>query len=211
MALEPDYGETLLSYEEADALTPEARKLLGDPILKADLYDLEQRIQVEVADEWWGNLLSFNIPMRDLLNDHFARDLHRRLYAPVWKWGGRQRSRETNIGIAPEHIAVEMRNELDDLNYQWEHQTGIEARMLGIATHAALVRIHPFVDGNGRATRLLADLVYLAGQTGWEPIHAYDWEIDRTTYIGLLGEYDMTRNPSALAEFIPVINLEEAD
>jgi len=211
MALRPDYGETLLSDEEAEALTPEARKLLGEPILKADLYDLEQRIQVVVADEWWGNLLNFNVPMRDLLNDHFARDLHRRLYAPVWEWGGRQRSRETNIGIAPEHIAVEMRNALDDLSYQWEHQTGIDARTLGIAVHAALVRIHPFVDGNGRVTRLLADLVYLAGQTGWDPIHTYDWEIDRTTYIRLLGEYDMTRNPSALAEFIPVINVEEAE
>lgn len=159
MALEPEYGETLLSFEEVEALTPEARELLGDPIRKADLYDLEQRIQVEVADEWWGNLLNFNVPMRDLLDDHFARDLHRRLYAPVWEWGGRQRSREANIGIAPEQIAVEMRNALDGLSYQWAHQTGIDARTLGIATHAALVRIHPFVDGNGRVTRLLADLV----------------------------------------------------
>ncbi len=211
MALEPDYGETLLSHEEAEALTPEARSLLGDPIRKADLYDLEQRIQVEVADEWWATLLNFNVAMRDLLDDHFVRELHRRLYAPVWEWGGRQRRRETNIGIAPEHIAVEMRNALDDLSYQWEHRTGIDARTLGIAAHAALVRIHPFVDGNGRVTRLLADLVYLAGQSGLEAIHAYDWEIDRTTYIRLLGEYDMTRNPGALAEFIPVINLEEAE
>ena len=52
---------------------------------------------------------------------------------------------------------------------------------------------------------------YLAGQTGWEPIRAYDWEIDRTTYIRLLGEYDLTRKPSALAEFIPVVNLAEAE
>ena len=211
MALEPDYGETLLNYEEAEALTPEARELLGDPIRKADLYDLEQQIQVEVADEWWGNLLNFDVPMHDLLDDHFVRDLHRRLYAPVWEWGGRQRRRETNIGVAPERIAVEMRNALDDLNYHWKHQTGINARMLGIAAHAALVRIHPFVDGNGRVTRLLADLAYFAGQTGLEPIHTYDWEVDRTTYIRLLGEYDMTRNPSALAEFIPIINLEVAE
>lgn len=104
-----------------------------------------------------------------------------------------------------------MRNALDDLNYQWTHQTGIDARRLGIATHAALVRIHPFVDGNGRVTRLVADLVYLAGQTGWEPIHAYDWEVDRATYIRLLREYDMTRDSSALAEFIPVVNLEDAE
>lgn len=211
MALEPDYGETLLGHEELEALTPEARELLGEPIRKADLYDLEQRIQIEVADEWWGNLLNFDVPMRDLLNDHFARDLHRRLYAPIWEWGGRQRARETNIGIAPEHIAVQMRNALDDLSYQWEHRTGIDARTLGIATHAALVRIHPFVDGNGRVTRLLADLVYLAGQTGLEPIHAYDWEIDRIAYIRLLREYDLTRKTDALTAFIPVINLEESD
>ncbi|KRC66323.1 hypothetical protein ASE12_17105 [Aeromicrobium sp. Root236] len=211
MALEPDYGETLLNYEEAEALTPEARKLLGNPIRKADLYDLEQRIQVEVADEWWGNLLNFNVPMRDLLDDHFVRDLHRRLYAPVWEWGGRQRRRETNIGIAPEHIAVEMRNALDDLNYHWKHQTGMDARMLGIAAHAALVRIHPFVDGNGRVTRLLAELVYLAGQTAWEPVHTYDWEVDRATYIRLRREYDVTRDPRALAEFITVINLEATE
>ena len=51
---------------------------------------------------------------------------------------------------------------------------------------------------------------YLAGQTGWEPIRAYDWEIDRTTYIRLLGEYDLTRKPRALTDFTPVINLEEA-
>lgn len=56
----------------------------------------------------------------------------------------------------------------------------------------------------------MADLVYLAGQSGLEPIHAYDWEIDRTTYIRLLREYDKTRDPSALAKFIPVINLEDA-
>lgn len=210
MALEPDYGETLLTHEESEALTPEARELLGDPIRKADLYDLEQRIQLDVADEWWGSLLDVNVPMRDILNDHFLRDLHRRLYAPVWQWGGRQRTRETNIGVAPEHISVEMRSALDDLGYQWEHQAGLDARTLGIATHAAMVRIHPFVDGNGRVTRLMADLVYLAGQSGLEPIHAYDWEIDRTTYIRLLREYDKTRDPSALAKFIPVINLEDA-
>lgn len=104
-----------------------------------------------------------------------------------------------------------MRNALEDLRYQWEQRTGLDARMLGIATHAALVRIHPFVDGNGRVTRLLADLVYLAGQTGLEPIHAYDWEVDRPTYIRLLRDYDVTRNPSALAEFIPVIDLEDAE
>lgn len=209
MVLDPDYSETLVSEEEAEAITPTAREILGQPILKADLYDLEQQIQDQVADEWWANLLDSNVPVRELLTDHFVRDLHRRLYGEVWAWGGRQRALETNIGITPTRIAVELRAALDDLSYQWDHQTGLSARALGIAAHAAVVRIHPFVDGNGRTTRLLADLVFLAAQTGWEPLLAYDWEVDRTTYIRLLGEYDRTRDPTALTEFIPVVSIED--
>ncbi len=209
MALEPNYGQTLVAGDEADALTQEARDLLGEPIHKADLYDLEQQIQSEVADEWWSTLLNRNIPIRDLLDDHFVRELHRRLYAPVWEWGGRQRALETNIGVAPENIAVEMRNALDDLIYQWENEDRVDARGLGIATHAALVRIHPFADGNGRVTRLLADLVFIATQTGLEPLLAYDWEVDRQAYIHLLREYDRSRDPTSLTHFIPVVSLED--
>ncbi len=83
-------------------------------------------------------------------------------------------------------------------------------RALGIAAHAALVHIHPFVDGNGRVTRLLADLVFLAAQDD-DLVLAYDWDIDRRSYIRLLGEYDMTRNPLPLVKFIPVVELTEAD
>lgn len=208
MAFRPDYGETLVTEEERDALTDAARDLLGDPIRKADLYDLEQLIQNEVADEYVARVVEGELPVSDLLADHFVRELHRRLYAPVWEWGGRQRSRETNIGIAPEHIAVEMRNSLDNLRWQWEHGTGIAPRWLGIAAHAALVHVHPFVDGNGRVTRLIADLVYLAAQDG-DSVMAYDWEIDRRTYIRLLGEYDLTRDPAHLVDFVGVIQLAD--
>jgi fido (protein-threonine AMPylation protein) len=210
MSFRPDYGETLVSPEDAEALTSEAREILGYPILKADLYDLEQMIQDEVADEWWGTLLNGNVPMRDLLADHFVRELHRRLYAPIWKWGGRQRSRETNIGVAPEQIAVAMRTALDNLSFRWEQQDGIDARTLGIAAHASLVHIHPFVDGNGRVTRLLADLVFLAAQTGLDPLLTYNWEVDRPTYIRLLREYDQTCDPTALASFVSVSSIEDS-
>jgi Fic family protein len=51
--------------------------------------------------------------------------------------------------------------------------------------HAETVRIHGFVDGNGRTTRLLADLVFLAAQDA-EAIGTYDWDIDKRRYIALL-------------------------
>lgn len=110
MAFEPDYGETLVTEEEREALTAEAREVLGHPIRKADLYDLEQQIQDEVADDLVAEVLDGTLAVSELLTERFVRELHRRLYAPVWTWGGRQRSRETNIGIAPERIAVELRN-----------------------------------------------------------------------------------------------------
>jgi fido (protein-threonine AMPylation protein) len=160
MAFEPDYGETLVTEEERDALTEAARELLGDPIRKADLYDLEQRIQDEVADEYAAQVLDGVLTTSDLLTDHFVRELHGRLYGPVWEWGGRQRSRETNIGIAPERVAVELRNSLDNLRYQWENGVGVTPRALGISAHAALVHISPLRrrewsnDAPGRRPRI---------------------------------------------------------
>lgn len=207
MTFDPDYGQTLLTDEEQAALTEQARTLLGEPLLKADLYDVEQLIQADVADELVQRVLEGVLPIDELLTDHFVRELHRRLYGPVWSWGGRQRRRETNIGVAPEQITVMLRMSLDDLRFRWLHRDGMPARSLGIAVHAALVHIHPFVDGNGRATRLLADLVFLAAQDEGDVL-AYNWDVDRDQYIRLLREYDATRDPRALISFVPVVPLD---
>jgi len=41
-------------------------------------------------------------------------DLHTRWFRPIWERAGRPRQLEGNIGVAPEQIAVELRNSLDD-------------------------------------------------------------------------------------------------
>lgn len=70
-----------------------------------------------------------------------------------------------------------------------------------IVVHADIVRIHPFTDGNGRTTRLLADLVFAAAQDTATP-DLYDWDLDKRRYIDLLREYDESRDPSALVEIV---------
>jgi fido (protein-threonine AMPylation protein) len=82
------------------------------------------------------------------LADHFVRDLHTPLFAPIWHWGGRQRQLELNIGVAPEQIAVELRGTRHTITWRWTHTDDWTPRRLGIATHAETVRTHPFVDGN---------------------------------------------------------------
>ncbi|MBO0879379.1 MAG: Fic family protein [Mycobacterium sp.] len=48
--------------------------------------------------------------------------------------------------------------------YRWQHTSDWRLRQLGIAGHAETVRIHPFTNGNGCSTRLLAGLVFMAAQ-----------------------------------------------
>ncbi|WP_250578652.1 Fic family protein [Mycobacterium tuberculosis] len=77
------------------------------------------------------------------------------------------------------------------------HTDDWTGRQLGIVVHADLVRIHPFTDGNGRTTRLLADLVYA---TTGSSINC--------AYVELLRGYDRDRDIAALAAFIGVRPIE---
>lgn len=202
--LQPGYGETPLDPDEADALTPRARTLLGDDPTRADIYDAEQAISDEVALELAGAVVEGRLDLTDLLSDAFVRDLHRRLYEDIWQWAGVYRLTEKSVGIDPAYVPVEVRSSLDTIMYRWTHTKDWNTRQLGIAVHAELVRIHPFVDGNGRTTRLLADLVFYAAQSPSDGLLTYDWELDKKAYITLLREYDQTRDPTALAALIPV-------
>lgn len=107
-------------------------------------------------------------------------------------------------------IAVELRGELDTIAYRWRHTTDWTPWQLGAAVHAAVVRVHPFVDGNGRTTRLLADAVLL-GATRDDVPHIYDWEIDRGEYLRLLRRYDRDRDPLPLSRFLRSRALLDAD
>lgn len=139
----------------------------------------------------------------EILTDHFVRDLHRRLYGDVWEWGGKFRLLQTNIGIAREQIAVQLRSEMDNLRYRWDEVHDLDPKTLGLLAHVAVVRIHPFVDGNGRATRLLADVVLAAAATG--DVVRFDWNIDRRAYLDALVHYDSGRDIGPLAELVNVI------
>jgi fido (protein-threonine AMPylation protein) len=203
MTLAPGYGETPVPDDELAWLLPDIRDLLGEPVTKAAIYDLEQALQAQTTEQLTSRVLAGSLPLDELLSDHFVRELHKKIYGDVWAWAGRFRKLELNIGVSPSQIAMDLRNSLDTIRWRWEQTDDWSPRVLGIAVHADTVRIHPFTDGNGRTTRLLADLVFIAAQAG-EELEQYDWNIDKRRYIGLLREYDAHRNPQGLAEFVEV-------
>lgn len=103
---------------------------------------------------------------RDILDDAFLRELHRRMFGRTWKWAGTYRSTEKNIGVAPARIAEEARQLLENTRAQIAAEVApideVAARF-----HHRLVWIHPFANGNGRHARLLTDLLLAAN--GAEP------------------------------------------
>ncbi len=86
----------------------------------------------------------------------WALHLHREMFGDVWKWAGKVRTTETNLGVPPPEIESALMSLLDDLAYWEEHGTDPieQAAML----HHRAVQIHPFQNGNGRWARLLANI-----------------------------------------------------
>ena len=78
----------------------------------------------------------------------------------VWKWAGQFRKTETNIGIDWTRISMELRLLVDDANFWVEHQTYLPEE-IAIRFKHRLVSIHCFPNGNGRHSRIMADLIAL--------------------------------------------------
>lgn len=92
-----------------------------------------------------------------VLDFNFLLALHRSMFEDVWKWAGTLRRRVTNIGIDPDQIIEQSRLMLDDARY-WYANGVFDHAEIALRVHCRLVTIHQFPNGNGRATRLLADL-----------------------------------------------------
>lgn len=95
----------------------------------------------------------------DLLTVTFSAELHKRMFGDVWRWAGQHRKVQTNIGVDAHLISPSMKQTFDDARFWTEHRT-YPVEEIAVRLHHRLVAIHPYPNGNGRQTRMLAD-VYL--------------------------------------------------
>jgi Fic-DOC domain mobile mystery protein B len=142
--------------DDATPLAPEERDALLQTWItdRSDLNEAEQENIVKGA-AWAGRRRGKTV---DLLNDDFAKTLHKQMFAEVWKWAGTYRQTERNIGIEPFRIPVDMPAMFDDVRYWVDHET-YPPDEIAVRLHHRLTAIHPFPNGNGRHARLMADLV----------------------------------------------------
>ena len=95
---------------------------------------------------------------KDILNEQFMRKLHRKMFGNVWKWAGKFRLSNKNIGGPWHQVPVELKKLCDDVAV-WIEAGQMPFDEIAARLHHRLVSIHPFSNGNGRHARLIADLL----------------------------------------------------
>jgi len=145
-------------FEEPDDATPltheESRELIPAHIAyRSELNEAEQENIARAQDWALGR-------KRDLLTEKFILDLHKRMLGEVWKWAGKFRKSERNLGILFYEIPAALRQLLDDTKAQIEYKS-CPPDEIAVRFHHRLVAIHPFPNGNGRHARLMADLLVM--------------------------------------------------
>lgn len=188
--LEKDDASTPLTHEEREGLIP------SYITLRSELNEAEQANILE-AEEW-----AFS-RKRDVLDERFLMNLHNRMFGHVWRWAGKFRRTNRNIGIDQYRIPVELRQLLDDCQYWIEHDT-YEPDEIAARFHHRLVFIHPFPNGNGRHARLATDLMLVKldrPRFSWGSVNLVDAGETRQTYVATLRAAD-NHDYRALLEFV---------
>ena len=173
--------------ENATPLTPEEmRELIPAHIAyRSELNEAEQE-NIARAQDW------ALVRRRDPLSEKFIKTLHRHMLGDVWRWAGKFRTSERNLGIAYYEIPAALRQLLDDVRAGIEHQS-YPPDEIAVRFHHRLVQIHAFPNGNGRHARLMADLLVmsLGGERfSWGSTNLQDAGAMRQRYIAALHAAD---------------------
>ena len=92
--------------------------------------------------------------------------LHKDMFGDVWEWAGKLRQVELSIGVKAYLVGTEIKKLVDDLEF-WEQNKIFDVIEIASRVHHRAVQIHPFLNGNGRWARMLAN-IYLK-QNGLQP------------------------------------------
>src|SRR6202167_5764209 len=111
-------SDLFTNQDDAAQLTPEEiRELIPAHIAyRRELNEAEQE-NIARAQDWALNR------RRDPLSEKFVQELHRRMLGDVWRWAGKFRTSERNLGIAFYEIPVALRRLLDDTMARIEYKT----------------------------------------------------------------------------------------
>lgn len=141
-------GQTPLTEEEKNGL------LISTIATRSELDEFEQQ-NIEQAIQW---VMGRSFKLEMVFTEDFIRTVHKRMYGDVWAWAGDFRKTNKNIGVDKWQISTELKCLLDDAKY-WHENSVYLPDEIAIRFKHRIVSIHCFVNGNGRHSRLMADII----------------------------------------------------
>lgn len=150
MGLELEYieGQTPIDEDEKEGL------LISSITTRGELDEFEQ-MNIEKAIQW---TLGKKWTPEYILSEEFVRELHRRMFNEVWDWAGKFRKTNKNIGVDKYEIGIALKQLIDDSLFWVANKTYSEEE-IAIRFKHRVVNIHCFPNGNGRHSRLIADVI----------------------------------------------------
>lgn len=150
MGLDLEYinGQTPLSEEEKEGL------LIPTISTRAELDEFEQQ-NIEEAMLW---LMGRSFKAEAIFTEEFCCSLHRRMYSQVWAWAGSFRKTDKNLGVDKWQIPMALKALCDDALFWTQKKTYLPDE-IAIRFKHRIVSIHCFPNGNGRHSRLMADVI----------------------------------------------------
>jgi Fic-DOC domain mobile mystery protein B len=141
-------GQTPLDEEEKNGL------LIPTISTRGELDEFEQQ-NIEQAVQW---TIGRSIKPELIFTENFIRSVHTRMYAVVWAWAGEFRKTNKNMGVDKWQISSNLTCLLDDAKY-WLENNSYPPDEMAVRFKHRLVSIHCFPNGNGRHSRLMADII----------------------------------------------------
>lgn len=185
MGLELVYedGQTPLSEEEKDGL------LIKTITTHGELDEYEQ-LNIEKAIQW---TMRKKLKKENILTEQFIKTLHKKMLGEVWNWAGEFRRSEKNIGVPWIKIGMDLKVLLDDTLY-WIDNNTFPPDEIAIRFKHRLVNIHCFPNGNGRHSRIMADIitesVFGNAVFSWNQSNMVKADDTRKAYIAAIREGD---------------------
>ena len=143
-ARQPD-DATPLTAEERDGLK------LSHIVLRRELNEAEQSNILKAEAGLFGR-------RTDPVKESYGRALHKKMFGDVWRWAGRYRTSDKNLGVRYVEVLPSLYKVYDDTAF-WLAKSVFDTDEIAARFHHGLVVVHPFANGNGRWSRLMADLL----------------------------------------------------
>ena len=178
MGLDLEYidGQTPLDEEEKEGL------LIPTIANRGELDEFEQQ-NIEQAVQW---TLGRSFKPEIVFTEGFIRRVHIQMYGDVWAWAGEFRKTNKNIGVDKWQIPVELRCLMDDALYWLENNT-YPPDEIAVRFKHRIVSIHCFPNGNGRHSRLMADIIiekiFKKPVFSWGAANNFDKRTSRSNYL----------------------------